>query len=261
MFDQVYNYDNKFYITGQEVLGIDSLDLSYSHSQKTVKALGFGVGQTVVIGPTQQKLSLSRHLIYQDPLLNYTGEAINGSINYNGSSYGFKVGLIDDYSVNCAVGAVPRISTNISIFDQLAETVNNASGSVPTPSIYIPNQGSISVTCGNSATNRVVGFDLAMKFSNTPVYVVDLKNAPQVTTNPIVEYTANVQIDVDDAFLQNSFDFFNELEEKSISFTIKGRNGTTLQSWSIPRASLVGESLSSSADGGVKLTLNYVGHT
>lgn len=261
MFDQVYSYENKFYITGQEVLGVDSLDLSYSHSQKTVKAVGFGVGQTTVAGPTQQKVSLSRHLIYQDPLLNYTGIAINGSLNYNGSSYGFKVGLIEDYSVNCAVGAVPRISTNISIFDQMVQASNDASGAVAPPNIFIPNQGSISVVCGNSATNRVVGFDLAMKFTHTPVYVVNFKNAPQIATNPIVDYTANVQIDVDDAFLQNSFDFFNELEEKTITFIIKGRNGTTLQSWNIPKASLVGESLSSSADGGVKLTLNYVGHT
>ena len=44
-------------------------------------------------------------------------------------------------------------------------------------------------------------------------------------------------------------------------FTINGRDGDSLQSLTVPKASLVGEQLNASADGALKLTLNYIGHS
>jgi hypothetical protein len=71
-----------------------------------------------------------------------------------------------------------------------------------------------------------------------------------------------VQIDVDDAFLQNSTGFLSGRQNKTVTFAVKSKDNTqTLQQLTIPNASLVGETLASSADGGVKLTLNYIGHS
>ena len=54
--------------------------------------------------------------------------------------------------------------------------------------------------------------------------------------------------------------FLGEKIDRTVTFTIKGRDGTTLQSLSIPNASLVGEQLNSTAAGNARLTLNYIGH-
>ena len=79
--------------------------------------------------------------------------------------------------------------------------------------------------------------------------------------NPI-EYNASVQIDVDDIFLASGFSFFEEgRSDKTLSFSVKGRDGTNLQTLSIPKASLVSEQINASADGSVRLTLNYIGHS
>ena len=43
-------------------------------------------------------------------------------------------------------------------------------------------------------------------------------------------------------------------------YAINGRDGTSIQSLSIPNACLVGEQLNASADGALRLTLNYMGH-
>ena len=49
---------------------------------------------------------------------------------------------------------------------------------------------------------------------------------------------------------------------RSVDLTINGREGTsTLFNTSIPNACLVSESLNSSADGSLRLTLNYMGHS
>jgi hypothetical protein len=78
---------------------------------------------------------------------------------------------------------------------------------------------------------------------------------------PNIEFAASVQIDLDDLFLRSGFDFISDRQNKNLSFSIKSRDLTqTLQSLTMPNASLVGESLSNNADGGIKLTLNYIGH-
>jgi hypothetical protein len=67
---------------------------------------------------------------------------------------------------------------------------------------------------------------------------------------------------VDDAFLQNASGFLSGRQNKTVTFTVKSKDNTqTIQQLTIPNASLIGETLASSADGGVKLTLNYIGHS
>lgn len=262
MFGQINNYENKLFISGQEVLGVESVDVSYSNSSSISKLLGFEKGLTTVDNTSNQKVSISRNLIYEDPMMNYTGSnAIVGSINYNDNSYGFKSGYLDEYMVNCAVGSIPKVSTNITVHDELKSGINDASGSIAPPTIHVPNQGSISLSCDHSSTNRVVGFDYSLKVSRKPIYSIGSKRPTEIVLINPIEFSASVQVDVDDAFLQSGMSFLETRQNKTVVFTIKSNdNLLILQQLSIPNASLVGESLSSSADGGVKITLNYIGH-
>lgn len=264
MFNSTSNYENQFFINGQEILGIDSLDLSYSNPSNNSKILGRESSFTTINGPTSAQLSISRSLIYADPVFEYilynSSLPFNGKIKYNNKGYGFSKGYLTEYMVNCAVGSIPKVSSNFIIFDELVQINSSDDGSsIP---IYIPNQGSISLSCDNSTTNRVVGFDYSIKITRKPIYTIGSKNPFEVVTFKNIEYSASVQIDVDDAFLQNSFNFLSTRENKTVSFSIKDKTLTnTIQTLTIPKASLVSESLSSSADGGVKLTLNYIGHS
>ena len=262
MFGQLSNYENKLFINDQEILGIDSINLSYTNSSNNSKILGRSSSFTTVNGPTVGQLSISRNLIYIDPIFDYTSSSqVFGHIEYNNKGYGFSNGYLTEYMVNCAVGSIPKVSSNFVIFDEIVETSLGTS-TLASPVIYIPNQGSISLTCDSSTTNRVVGFDYSIKVNRKPVYVLGSENPYEVVTFDNIEYTASVQIDVDDAFLQNSFNFLTSRENKTVSISIKDRTlNTTIQSLTIPKASLISESLSSSADGGVKLTLNYIGHS
>jgi len=261
MFGSIDNYENEFFVNGQKVLGVESIDLSYSNNPVVENFLGTRKGLTIINGPTSQKISINRYLIYNDPFLSFTGSnSFSGSINYENKYYGFNSGFLDDYSISCAVGSIPKINLNATIYDELT-TGKNSRGSIASPSIYIPNQGSISITCDGSSTNRVVGFDYAIKVFRTPVYSIGSKFVNQVISTPNIQFASSVQIDLDDLFLRSGFDFISDRQNKNLSFSIKSRDGlTTLQSLVMPNASLVGESLSNNVDGGIKLTLNYIGH-
>jgi hypothetical protein len=261
MFGLVSNYENKFFIDNKEIVGIESIDINYANSPSVSKILGAKNGLTTIGAATQQKLSITRNLIYSDDILSYTGATnIVGGIEYDNKSYRFNSGYLDEYMVSCAVGSIPKISTNITIYDEM-KIGDKFTSSSTTPTILIPNQGSISATCDNSTTNRVVGFDYAVKSFRKPIYTIGSLFPSEIVSMPILEYVSSVQIDVDDAFLQSGFSFLRNRENKSVSFTINGRNGSLIQAFTIPNASLVGEAISSSADGGIKLTLNYIGHS
>jgi len=217
---------------------------------------------TTVGGATSQTVSFSRNLMYEDPILAFTGEseAMKGSFNYkNNTSYGFNSGYLTSYSVNCAVGSIPKVNTSFVVYDEMKSGIN-ATGSVTTP-IYIPSQGSISATCDNSTSNRIIGFDYSLTINKIPYYTIGSETPVEVKHINPIEYTASVQMEVDDTFLKSGFNFLDEREDKTVSFSLSSRDGDAIQQLSIPNASLVSEQLSSSSDGSVRLTLNYIGHS
>lgn len=264
MFDAKFNYQSRFFAGDYEVSGIESINLSYSDSSSILYPLGTRRGFNSVNIQPSQTLSINRNLIYEDYLLNYTGEGpIDGSIYYNDVHYGFREGYLSSYTLNCAVGAVPRTSANLFILDEMQTGIDASEGFKVDvhPVIDIPSQGSISISCENSSTNRVVGFNYGISIKRKPFFGICDTKHKDVRIVPPIEYSCSVQIEVDDAFLQNSWDFLDQRENKSVNFDIKGRGGNNLQSVTIPNASLIGETLNVSADGVLGLSLTYRGHS
>jgi hypothetical protein len=261
MFDSRLNEEVEVRVAGKHLSGVDSASISYSNNATTSKILGSKNGLTTVGAATQQTLSVSRYLIYDDPVLALTGaSSTSGSVTYNSEQYEFDSGYLNNYSVNCAVGSVPKVNADFMIIDELVSQSSETSSAESISSIDIPSQGSISISCDNSSTNRVIGFDYSIKAERKPQYSIGQESAVAVELIPPLEYSAQVQIEVDEALPQSAFNFLTNRENKTISFDIDGRGGADIQSLSIPNASLVSESLSASADGALVLNLNYIGH-
>ena len=263
MYGTNLNYDSRFFVSGQELSGIQSLNISYANSASVINPLGFANGVTTIGGPTKQTVSLGRYLIYDDPIEEgYTGNLpLSGSIHYGGNSYGFQSGYLDDYSVRCAVGQVPQVNASFSVYDEM-RTGYSASGSVAHPDIDVPSQGSITATCNNSTTNRVIGFDYSLKCNRKAYYTIGSETAREVKVIAPLQITASVQIDVDDAFMESGYNFLDTgKESRTVTFQVEGRDATTLFASAVPNACLVGENLTASADGSLTLQLDYMGHS
>ena len=262
MFGSRLNDEVNINIAGSELSGISSVDFSYSNTANILKPLGSKKGLTTVGGGTQQKVSISRHLIYDDPVLDYTGaSSMIGNIRYNNSSYSFSSGYLTNYSVNCAVGSVPKVNASLIVLDELTSSSQESSevGS-SINNIYIPSQGSISITCDNSTTNRVIGFDYSITANRKPHFSIGQESAVDIELMPPLEYAVQVQIEVDESQPQNAFNFLTNRENKTLSFDIDGRDGDDIQALTVPNATLVSESLSASDNGSAILNLNYIGH-
>jgi hypothetical protein len=268
MFGTRLNYDSHFFVDGEEISGVNSVDIGYRNSANLSKPLGYLGGVTTVGGPTEQSLSVSRYLISDTTIEDLTiGQRASGSLNYNNSSYGFTNGYLTNYSVNVAVGAIPQVNYNFVIYDELRSGAN-ASGTT-TSNIDIPTQGSITATCNNSTTNRVLGFDYSKTYTIKPYYTIGSQSPSEVKAIHPTAYTASIQLDVDDAMPESGYNFLTSGKDGRggkfgnsdvVVLTVKGRDGSTIQTYRLPSAVLVSEELSSSADGSLRLNLNYIGN-
>jgi hypothetical protein len=186
---------------------------------------------------------------------------MTGNIRYNNLSYSFSSGYLTNYSVNCAVGSVPKVNASLIVLDELTSSSQESSevGS-SISNIYIPSQGSISITCDNSTTNRVIGFDYSITANRKPHFSIGQESAVDIELIPPLEYAVQVQIEVDSAQPQDAFNFLTNRENRTLSFDIDGRGGDDIQALTIPNATLVSESLSASDNGSAVLNLNYIGH-
>jgi hypothetical protein len=250
------NFDSRFFVDLDEskidiglyeLSGVDFVSMSYSNNASVEKILGKTRGVTMPKGPTQQTLSVGRNLIYEDPILGFTGDkSISAHLNYGDEYYGFSKGYLTSYSLNCAVGSVPRITSNFQIYDYLTGSSPNYLGEQfeDHPIIDIPS---------------VVGFDYSIKINRKPHYSIGSYEA-DVEFIPPIEYSANVTIDIDDAFLKGAKNFLEDRENKSVSISVEGRGGEFIQSVTIPNASLVSEKIEASAESELKLVLTYIGH-
>lgn len=262
MFDLKLNDEARFFLGSYELSGIDSLSFSNSQSPIDIFPLGTTKGMVANNSKPTQSVSFSRVLIYDDPVLDYTGVLpISGDVYYENTHYGFNQAYLSSYAVNCAVGASPRVSVTLDVLDEMSldlDTSNNLSP-VTHPTIDIPSQGSITAVCDNSTTNRITSFNYALKPRRKYYYTIGSMSPSDVETISPMEFTADFSLDVDDAFLQSGYAFLEERENKNISFTVNGRNSTPIQTFNIPNASLISENLQITSEGGVKLTLSYKG--
>ena len=115
-----FNYEQKFFLEHYEVSGVTSIDGGYEINEEPLNVLGHGYFDSLVNAPLQGNFSIERSLITRDPLLNYTGECgFNGGIYYNGTSFDFVSGYLEEYSVSCSVGAIPNVSSQIVVFGNI----------------------------------------------------------------------------------------------------------------------------------------------
>lgn len=144
------NYEQSVIINGHNLLGVQSVNGSYGITEKPIKVAGVGFIDAVSDSPLQGNFSISRKMVGEDPLLEtnslgkylFDEEEIEGVIVYDGNNkgFGFTKGRVSRYSVNCRVGEIPEIQTDIVVYGNLGKDVlkNNFSYPQDTSSEYYP---------------------------------------------------------------------------------------------------------------------------
>ena len=240
------SYEQIFYLGGTGVSGIRNLSAGYSVGQKQIKALGAGFTQEVISEPLRGDMSMTRDMLYQDPVLGLTGEApISGTLLYgvelDGAEkvYGFNTGYLTSYSINCNVQDVPTIESTFAVFGQLGSGVREGeldySGVAPLQNLGVVNHESVFLTFNGSGTNRAVSASQTYNINRVPIYTLDQKTseiyyAPsEVLTEYPIEITTNLTIEMDDYETANMIDNIRSGNYQTLGVEIRlGKKSETL---------------------------------
>ena len=204
---------------------------------------------------------ISKYYIGDDPLLNYTGDnGFRGSINFNDSSFGFNSGYLTEYSLSCSIGKIPESRASIKVFGDIGSGISS-SGDAAHPPIQIPNQGSIKLITTGYQNNRVTNFSYTLRIDRKPIYKIGSPHPVQVDRAFPLLQEASFDMDVNDHEVLRIHEYLIKPQQQEVRITLNNPiDNTLIQSISMPKARLLSNTVKSSSDGMMTLSLSYKGY-
>lgn len=238
------SYENIFYIGGTGISGVTDISIDYSVARQSIDILGGGHIQPILGEAMQGEVTFSRNYIYDDPLLDLTGDyGVDGTLIYGtdltqsaGQVIGFTSGYLTNYTISAEIGNVPTVECTFAVFGKIGSGVRQGeldySGVYEMPPLCFINQSNILVSLEQSNTNRVTQFSQQYNISRTPIYTLSPKTnenyyAPaQVITKDPIELLTNFTVEVDDYDTANMMDNLRSgVYEGGLSVIIRCPNG------------------------------------
>ena len=243
----------------------------------------------VVSSPMEGSFSINSVLVGDDFMIQYTGDRpFTGSLHHGREYFGFYGGYVTSHAVSCAVGQLPQTSTSITVYGDLGgapdyfaieeepenyilqentfgfaiEGTNpdesyNASGNNPFPEIRVPDQGSIKIECAGSQTDRVTNFNHVVNVNLTPIYVVGKHNPVQVDVVWPITTVTTFTLEIDKYEYHRMKEYLIKPKVEDIAIIVDDCFGRPVKHYRVKEARMIGEQVSSSAEGRLTVNLTY----
>lgn len=257
----VLNYEQQFYLSGILLSGVTNMDGGYSISEEPINIIGKGHTFPTRQGPLVGNFSISKYYIGEEPLLNYTGDnAISGSINYDGKSFGFTDGYLTEYNLSAGIGQIPNANASIVVYGDIGSGID-AYGSNSHPDIQIPNQGSISLNASGYQTNRITSFSYTLRTDRNPIYKIGSPFPVQVDRRfPLIQ-EATFTIETDDLEVSRIQEYLIHPKQQNLTLSFSNPiNSNLIESFTIDKARLTDQSMSSNSEDLLTINLRYIGY-
>jgi len=252
------NYEQKLFISGIEIPGVTNIDGGYQIEEEPINILGKGFKYSMRQGPLVGNFNVSKYYIGEETLLNYTGDnPINGSINYGDQSFGFEEGYLTEYSLSFGIGQIPTANASFVVYGDIGDGINDQSDE-PHPDIQIPNQGSIEINISDFSSNRVSDFSYTMRMNRSPIYAIGSPFAVKVhQIFPIIQ-ECKFNLEVFDYEITTIKKYLESPIAQDVAITIKNPiSESTIQTFSLNDARLLGQEINSNADDVLTIGLTY----
>lgn len=271
------NYEQVVVINDHKLLGVQNVDGSYGLTEKAIKVAGLGFVDAFPNSSLQGNFNITRKMIGSDPIYQYRKGAIDGAILYenNSKGFGFSNARISRYSVTCSVGEVPDIQTNLIVFGDLGADISSVAASQDDAIVSFPDQSSIKLNISDLSTDAVVDFSYSQSINWTPIYSLP-KNVSQIweddlsienlSLDPVqIDIQYPIETDITLTIVAQEYEIeamknkLKNLPRSTLSIQICDAQDHTnvINSFEASNARIISESVSSSIDQQMSLSLTY----
>jgi hypothetical protein len=281
------NYQQKVVIDGVALSGVQDVNGSYGISEKPIRIAGVGFVDALVNAPLEGNFTISRKMVSRDPLIQfdslgkytYDENEISGAILYENDTkgFGFTKGRVTRYSVNCAVGEIPDIQTDITVYGDLGSGVMTQSETQSHPPIQYPDQSSISINVSDFQLDAITDFSYSRSLNLEAVYAIpkgtssdwdndiDISNPNldpvQIDTQYPIETDINFTMIVNNYQIKEMKDKIRSAPKSNVSIQIKdAETDAIINAFTGQNVRLTSESISSSTEDEMTISLTYKGY-
>ena len=265
MLGRIVKENQRLFIDSKEVVGIQDFSFNYDLPIDQIKTLGM---ETVTFGhvrPVTAEVTINKLAIDQDNFINYTGDnTFSGYVVYKDKYFAFNSGILNNYSISCAIGEIPTITTNLTVLGEFGENVNKSVVNIPKNDIKILNYSDIDVTLDEFTFNRLQNVDLTIDVNRNIIYSLTTSYPVQIVTNPPIVTNMIFTIKADDYQIKNIRELIcrYKVNQISISFKdFKNPTGSNVLSFNYNEAIFLGESYQGTVGDSSIIVLKYQAYT
>ncbi len=258
------SHEEHVIINGTLLRGVSNTSFEQNVEEQPVSMVGKEFAGKTTTGPTQVTASIDKYLLNNDFVTTLTGLTdISGQFEYGDNLLDFSQAVINGYAVSTAVGSLPEISFDLSIYGSLSGSDNTSIRSLASDESAVENvsQSGLIVTFDKNQTNAVQSFNFSEAFNVLPTYGLGQKTPADISiVGPIVQ-EASISIEVEDYEIEETFSFLSGSKDRSrnIELKISGDNGV-LNTFSLQNGCLASESIVSAAGDTTTAQLTYRGY-
>jgi hypothetical protein len=270
--------EQHFFINGNEVAGLQNLDIEYSPAIAPLKHIGCG-GQYFTLPSSRfgGQASATALLISNDPFIALTGNSgVNGYIvkTYNNTSqnFSFVSGYLSSYTINCSVGQIPQINASFDIFGEIGKVDSSDAARIssdfaaiasytPNMPLRIASSNSISLNISDFNTNRVQSFNLGINCARNPIYILGNRYPSRVENEYPIAITLDFAMDLNDynAKKASLFPLRDTKSNVTIGFN-DIQNGQSILNFSFPNMTFAGEAQRANVNSSVSVVTKYIAY-
>lgn len=253
---------NRIFIDSNPITGVQSISAGYEVPYEDLKYIGSNKNDIskAPIGLYVGALNIDLLLINYDPLIKYTGDfGANLKIDYDNNKFLINSGYLTDYTLNCAIGTVPSVSTKWNIYSDFGSGISsNEQFNLDNEKLNIVGPGDISINFNELEGQKINNFSININSSRLPMYDVSRIKPIDVKLQYPLNITTSFSITLDDYKVKNMFDYPNNDNLVNFSIDLKKNNTSEIiNTFSINNAILSRQDYSVDVDGSVLLQLTY----
>lgn len=261
MFDRVIYGDERVYINGYELSGVQSVNGGFTKPIEDLRMIGSNSNPSIFQGNIEGNINISRLIISDDPIKHLTGEfPATGFISYGNSAktFGFHTGYLNNYTINASVGGIPTVDTSFTVYGSIGGSVTGVllSGVHDYP-IKISRPGDIQLTLDEATTNRVTSFTYSVPVTRTPYYAMGSLIPFEITTEYPIIINLDLNIEIDPSYTPNElFTILCQPVVQNITIDFNTCDDS-IMSLSLQNAELVSENIDFSVNNHATTTIKY----
>jgi hypothetical protein len=270
MYGRIIYADQQVRIGGYLLSGVTSFKGDYQIPWENIDTIGYLDTNQNITKELTRNISLSRHIVGQDPLYHFTGDLVVGgtviyknTTNQNYKNFGFTSGYMTSYKISARVGELVKADTDFVVYKDIGGGISGSEPFFNTQVPFVPATASdLYLSASEGQQNRITSFEYSIQCRRMPQYVLGSFNPAYVVLKKPLPVTVNMTIEIDEYMSPSMQSLICNPYIQNLTLNLNACNNPSnhIMEYTINNARLINNSFEGSLSENTSVKLVYQGY-